>query len=202
MISDNYDNRDNDSEIIDMELYNKDTRNLLILERDLYDIMNTDNKKNDINTAFRYIKNNKLSELKKLLLKNKNIINMKYKNTYLIHEACRLGQTEIASLLLFMSSKCNIIDGNGKMAQHYAINSEETLLIDILAIFGNGMNVKDNEGNTPLHYATKKNSIKMIKTLMIYKANPHIKNNNNKKPIHFTNNNNIRNMLISYEKEY
>lgn len=179
-VTNTYDNSDNESdELIDMVEYNKDTRYLLLTEDTVNDIINNKNaydfQHKYLADAFRYLRANKISEFRKIVGSNRFIINTKYGKTFLIHEACRLGNPDFVSILLFLGSVCNVLDDNGMMAQHYAVKSKSTVIVDILSLFGNSMNVQDTMGNTPFYYAFNDKNEEMIQTLMIYKADPLIK---------------------------
>lgn len=162
-------------ELIDMYDYTRDTRNLILSDSVVCDILNELNqehtKMQNISIAFKYLRLLKLAEFRKLVNDNKSIINIKFENTYLIHEACRLGNPEYVALLLFLGAKCSILDDNGYMAQHYAVMAKSTVIIDILALFGNNMNVKDKNGNTPLYYSLMTRDTSITKLLMTYKSN-------------------------------
>jgi ankyrin repeat protein len=172
-------NNDDSSEEIDMTNYNKDMRQMIISEKNFCDIISNNVKSNSklklLSNAFRYMRVNKFTEFRKIICKNKSIINNKYNKTFLIHEACKKGDPDYIALLLFLGAKCSIIDDHGMMAQHYAVKSGSIIAIDILSLFGNSMNVKDKKENTPMYYAIMNKNEEMIKTLMIYKADPTIK---------------------------
>lgn len=180
--SDNDVSSDSDSslELIDMTTYNRDTTDLILSDKDMYDIVNGKSKctlqQKYLSDAFRFIRSNKLLDFRKVISGHIFIINSKYNKTFLIHEACRLGNPEFVSLLLFLGARCNMLDDNGLMAQHYAVKSKQTVIVDIISLFGNSMNVKDIKGNTPLHYATKIRDEYMVRTLMVYKADPNVEN--------------------------
>lgn len=162
-------------ELIDTCEYTKDTRELIISAEAVEDIVMNKNeydlKHKNLIDAFRYLRTNKLSEFRKLFGTDRSMINTKYDKTYLLHEACRIGNPDFVSILLFLGGNCNILDDNGMMAQHYAVKSKSTVIIDILSLFGNNMNVCDARGNTPFYYACLDKNEEMINTLMLYKAN-------------------------------
>jgi len=171
-------NNNNNTENIDMKVYNKDTTNLLLSDEDLKDILNVNvNTNNYIILAFKYLENNNIKKFRKLISQHKYIVNRKYNGTYLIHKACSIGNSEIVSFLMFTGVICNNLDDTGMMAQHHSIHSNETIIIDILALFGNDINVQDINGNTPLHHAIELNNKKMIEMLLEYKTDVNIKNN-------------------------
>lgn len=167
-------------EQIDTSEYTKDTRNLILTDEIVLDIISNKSSYNfqqkHIFDAFRFLKNNKLTEFRKLITDHKNLINIKHNKTYLLHEACKLGVSDFVSLLLFLGAKSSIHDDHGLMAQHYAAKSDNCVIIDILALFGNNMNVLDMIGNTPLHFAIINRNYDIIKALMSYKADPYIVN--------------------------
>lgn len=167
-----------DDEPIDTLLYNKNTVNMIITEKDMdnVNISKVTNAKICIQNAFRHIRNNDIFEFRKLINNNKSIVNMKCKNTYLIHESCKRGLTEFVKILLFSGAHCDAPDSYNKYPQHYAIESKCCMLIDIMFLFGHSMNVQDSNGDTPFHYAVKMNNLEMITALMIYRATPTIKN--------------------------
>jgi ankyrin repeat protein len=170
-------------ELIDPEFI-IDTKTLIISESSFNEIKNNnycvDIIQKNLMDAFRYLRTKKSSEFRKLVTSNKNIINQKYDKTFLIHEACKIGNSDYVSLLLLLGSKCNLIDDHGFMAQHYAVNSKNILIVDILYTFGHSFNLKDKNGNTPFHHAVINNDIDMAKTLITYKTDPTILNNHNK----------------------
>ena len=127
-------------EIIDIDMYTKDARTLILSEQTMQDIINNEPtlivKQKYLVDAFQFLRADKLFEFRKLVCQHKNIINYKYDKTYLIHEACRLGNPDFVSLLLFLGAKCNLVDDHGFVAQQYAITTSHTLIIDILGLFG------------------------------------------------------------------
>jgi len=197
-----------DDEPIDMYDYTRDTRDLILSDRVMIDILNETLSGNahvrHLSDAFRYLKLNKLVEFRRTVSKNRPIINIKFRKTFLLHEACRLGNPECVSLLLFLGGVCSVMDDNGYMAQHYATMSKSTVIIDILALFSNSMNVRDAKGNTPFYYALAAKDEEMLKTLMTYKANPFtpdIESSTVDAFIH-DNNTNISNMLAKYIMDF
>lgn len=166
-------------EIIDTTEYTKDTRDFIITD-DAVDLIMADrvngSSQKDIGDAFRFLRSNNLVEFRKIIGRNRFIVNNKHNKTFLVHEACRLGNVEFVSLLLFLGAQCTIMDDNGFMAQHYAVKSKSTVVVDILFLFGFNMNVRDSKGNSPFYYALMDENVEMINVLMIYKADPMIKN--------------------------
>jgi ankyrin repeat protein len=151
---------------------NDEIRDMMITEETIQDIMNEIAIKNYLADAFKFLRSKNMSEFRKIVSFDRDIINKKYNNTYLIHEACKIGDPDYVSLLLLLGAKCDIIDEYGMMAQHYAVKYKSIVIVDILSLFGNSMNVFDSNGNMPLYYAIKNNDEDMIKILMIYKADP------------------------------
>jgi len=176
-------NNNLDDELIDQEFI-IDTKILIISESSFNEIKNNnyciDIVQKNLMNAFHYLKTQKTIDFRKIVTNNKNIINQKYNKTFLIHEACKIGNSDYVSLLLLLGSKCNLIDDYGFMAQHYAVNSKNILVVDILYTFGHSFNLKDKNGNTPFHHAIMNDDINMVKTLITYKTDPTILNNNNK----------------------
>jgi len=132
-------------------------------------------------------------------------INTMRDGTYLLHEACRTGQDEIAIFLLFSDANCFIADRRENYPQHYAAQSNKPVLIDILCVFGVDINLTDSDNNTPLHYAAmsnQPNAPKILKILEEYHADPRIKNSKNKTPIDLCEHNKMRKMLEAYASTY
>lgn len=168
-------------EPIDMDLYTKDTRDTILTEDVVKDIIfniNQNAMHRDVSNAFRYIRDRDLYMFRTLVSSNTSIVNTKYNNTYLIHEACRLGDLDFVAFLLSHGARCNIIDDNGFMAQHYAVRSKSIFVVDLLVLFGNSMNVVDRYGNTPIYYAVIDGDHEMVKLLTVYKADPMLKDIN------------------------
>lgn len=162
--------RNDELELIDVN-YTCDTRNLIISEIGLNDILNNrspDIKRRNLIKAFKYLRDKNVIEFCRTVNDNRSIINIKYDSTYLIHEACRLGEPECVSILLLMSVSCDSFDDNGLMPQHYAVKSKSTLVVDILSLFGISMNVKDKNNNMPIHYAIINNDVEMVHILIKY----------------------------------
>ena len=157
-----------------------------------------------IDDAYRLMRSKNITEFRKLINNfNKNMINQKHKRTFLIHEACRLGDPDFVSIMLFLGANCSIKDDFGYMAQHYSVKSKITIIVDILALFGNDMNVKDVDGNTPLHHGVTQQNEDIIKTLMTYNVDPNIRNNQNELPIdRCLFNKHLINLMNRYTKEY
>lgn len=132
-------------------------------------------------------------------------INTMCDGTYLLHEACRTGQDEIAIFLLFSDANCFIADRREMYPQHYAAQSNKPVLIDILCVFGVDINTVDSNNNTPLHYAAmsdQPNAPKILKILEEYHADPRIKNSKNKTPIDLCKSTKMRKMLEAYALTY
>lgn len=172
------DGMDSDDELIDMLEYNKDNRDLILTQEIVDDIINNKSKYNIqrkyLADAFKYLRNNKLSEFRKVVGENSSIINDKYDKTFLIHEACKIGNHEFVLILLFLGAVCDTLDDHGMTAQHHAVaislknSTNPSLIIDILFLFGNSMNVKDVDGMTPLQYAILEENEEIINALVIY----------------------------------
>lgn len=147
-------------EFIDTQKYTIDVRELILSDQTMCEIMrsysNTKSQKILLTAAFKSLRTNNMLEFRRIICEQKDIVNTKYEGTYLIHEACRLGNADFVCLLLFLGAKCNIMDDKGLMAQHYAIIGRDPMCVDILFLFGNHMDVKDMYGNTPYEYMTKK----------------------------------------------
>ena len=64
---------------------------------------------------------NKLSDFWIVVSANRFMINTKYNKTFLIHEACKLGNPDFVSILLFLGSVCDVLDDHGMVVHHYAV---------------------------------------------------------------------------------
>ena len=124
--------------------------------------------------AFNLIKQKEITKFRKLITKNKNIIDKKYNGTFLIHESCIKAVPECTALLLFLGAKCSVLNCNGMTAQHCAVLSGSTIMIDILSLFGHSMNILDANKKTPFEYAINSSDNEMIRALMVYKECPFI----------------------------
>lgn len=168
-----------EDEMIDMDNYTRDTRNMILTDETVQSIINDTSKggihQKNLMDAFKALKTSKFGDFRKIVSDDRSIINMKHDKTYLIHEACRLGNPECVSLLMFLGARCSVLDDRGMMAQHYAVQSRSTVVIDILSLFGNSMNVNDKDGNTPFYCALQNNDKTMIRSLMTYKVDPIMK---------------------------
>jgi ankyrin repeat protein len=168
---------DDDNVQIDPE-YTRDTSNMIISDEAHMAIM-----RGDIGSgidvciladAFNLLKQRDIGKFRKLITKNKDIINDKHLGTFLIHESCQRGLPECAALLLFLGAKCSVLNDKGLSAQHCAVLSGSTVLIDILSLFGHSMNIIGVDKKTPFQYAIDSKNQEMIKTMMIYKSDPFI----------------------------
>lgn len=161
---------DDELELIDMKNYTRDTRDLIISEFDMNKIVNKINTNYSYHLidAFKCLRDKNTIKFCKIINNNRQIIDIKYDKTYLLHEACRLGQQECVSILLLMGAKCDMFDDNGMMPQHYAAKSGCTLIVDILILFGNSMNIKDKNNNMPIYYATLNQDTDMMRLLFNY----------------------------------
>lgn len=159
-------------ELIDMN-YSCDTRNLIMTEIGMNDILN--NRSPDIIGAFKCLRDKNVAEFCRIVTNNRSIIDDKHDSTYLIHEACRLGEPECVSILLLMGASCDTFDDNGLLPQHHAVKSGITLVIDLLTLFGKSMNVRDKNNNVPIYYAIMNNDIDMVRILINYTSDTLIK---------------------------
>ncbi len=146
-------------ELIDTYRYTRDLRELVISDQTMCDIVKSyssvKSQKILLNMAFKSLRTNNMMEFRRIICEQKDVVNIKHDGTYLIHEACRLGNADFVCLLLFLGAKCDTMDDKGLMAQHYAVISNDPMCIDILFLFGNHMDVKDMYGNSPYEYVTK-----------------------------------------------
>lgn len=207
---------------LELDTLEQDTSELIEIE-DSYKILNDEDLKSILESAkttkdnilkylFNCVKFGKSEEFRRYIKKQKDkgytdteinkIINTSYKNTYILHYACKKGRDKIVTFLLFLSAKCFTADNIGLFPQHYAAQSNNPELIDILCVFGIDLNMRDRYGNTPLHYAVVTNSCNSAKILMKYRVNPHIKNNKGQKAIEITNKNNTYGLLLKYMKKF
>lgn len=144
-----------DDEFVDT----RDSRELILSDQTMTEIIKSyssiKSQKLLLTMAFKSLRSNNMMEFRRIICEQKDIVNIKHDGTYLIHEACRLGNADFVCLLLFLGAKCNIMDDKGLMAQHHAVIGHDPMCIDILFLFGNHMDVKDMHGNTPYEYVTK-----------------------------------------------
>ncbi len=220
-------------DLIDTYYYNKNTHDLILSEEDMEDIVtnnkikfnsddhdlahinktivNYNHQQACLSILFQKIKENDITEFRKLIIDNTSIINVKFNRTFMFHEVLRLGKLDFASFLLFMDAKYDTLDDFGLMAPHYAIISGKAVLVDLLAMFAIDFNCQDQNGSTPLHHAiiilcspfnkaNKEPYVEIIKSLLSYKVNANIKNNSNRSPIDYCTDNEIKQMLINYIK--
>ena len=191
-----------DEELIEIDRYEYDSRKMILTESDRLDIMKsgTTSLTNEqrLSRLFNYIRTQESREFRNLLSEDKSVINMKFNNTYLLHEACRKGAIDVVTFLLFSDADCHIRDENGHYPQHAAAQSNCPILIDILNVFGHDMNVKDSDGNTPLHHAVVNEDAHIIHMLMNLEA-PMSKNNEGFTPIDICQSREIIETLLKYQ---
>lgn len=166
---------DDEDEQIDTTNYTIDIINMIISDNVFKKCEDSENNVHILADAFDSLKNGNFTMFKKIMNKNKNLVNKKYSGSYLIHDACSLGNPEYVALLLFLGANCSILNDKGMTAQHCAVTSGLPVIIDILALFGHSMNITDKNGITPFYYALKSKNEDMIRILMLYKSDPYIK---------------------------
>lgn len=200
----NEENKENEDEVIETVQFLSNSKKILT-EADRIDIIrrgaNSLTNLERQTRLFNLIRADNSYEFKKLLEFdiNKDIINVIYKKTYLLHEACRRGMADIVTFLLFLNADCNLRDNNGMYPQHNAALSNCAILIDILSVFGNDFNVKDKRGNTPLHLAVMKKERSIINILLSLNVRI-LKNKEGKTPIDVCEDPVILNMLKNHIK--
>lgn len=192
-------------ELIEIDRYEYNSAKMELSEEDKEDILRTGNgfltETERLSKLFAYIRTDREYEFRKVLSEDRSVINTVHNKTYLIHEACRKGASEIVTFLLFSDARCNVKDEFGLMPQHYAVRSNSPNILDILSVFGHDLNVKDNDQNTPLHHAVMlKNSI-MIHMLLHYRIDPFAKNNDKKTAIDLAADAETRQVLQSYASQ-
>lgn len=143
-----------------------------------------------LSKAIKYMYNDELEKFKNVLEKNIGVINIMNDNgVYLIHLACYNKKHEFISFLLLMKADPDKKDHLGKLAQHYAVMSQDSHTIDLLVLYGVNFNVVDLDGDTPLHYAVSNNDADLVSTLINHDVDPLIKNNKNLFPVDYSVNN-------------
>jgi len=180
-------------EYIDMHKYTRDIRDMVLSDQTMNDIIGSysnsqamKSQKISLSLAFKSLRANDMTEFRRIVCEQKDIINTKHSGTYLIHEACHLGNADFVCLLLFLGAKCNLMDDKGLMAQHYAVIGNDPMCVDILFLFGNHMDVQDIHGKTPYEYV-KNND-------MIDDKNVKFKNN-------FLSTDDLQNIIDQYDPE-
>lgn len=112
------------------------------------------------------VKNNNISEVKKLIQAGANV-NAKYDNsdTVLI-EATRNGNIEIVRLLLKYGADVNIQNKYGNTALTYASGSGHIDIVRLLLEHGANVNTKSKYNLTPLIMATRNGHTEIVKLLL------------------------------------
>lgn len=177
---------DSEDELIEIDPYEYDVAKMELSDEDRNDILRTGNgfltEAERLSKLFAYIRTDRAYEFRKVLSEDRSVINTVHSKTYLLHEACRKGASEIVTFLLFSDARCNIKDGYGLMPQHYAVRSKSPTVLDILSVFGHDLNVRDSKQNTPLHHAVILKNRIMIHMLINYKVDPFAENNKKQQP--------------------
>ena len=189
-------------ELIEIDRFLYDSRKMILSDADLLDIIHSGDgfltEEARLSRLFNYIRTDRPHDFRKTLSDDKSIINQMFRETYLLHEACRRGAIDIVTFLLFSDAECHISDLNGMYPQHCAAQSQSPILIDILSVFGHDLNIQDSHGNTPLHYAALNSDKSIVHMLINYKVKI-LKNNEGLTPIDICDDPAIKSTLTEYQ---
>jgi ankyrin repeat protein len=197
-----YNTHDDNDEEIEIDKFEYSAKKMILSESDKEDILRSGKgfmtEVERLSRLFAYIRTCNAYEFRKVLSEDRSVINSTHNKTYLIHEACKRGATDIVTFLLFSNADCHMADGYGLLPQHYSVVSNAPVIIDILSVFGHDLNVIDDHGNTPLHHAVKCENKIMIHMLLNYKVDSTIKNVNGKTAFDLSDNSVISIVLKDY----
>ena len=139
-------------------------------------------------TAFEYIQEGNLEQLKKIKLD----VTAKTKDDYtLLHLAAECNKFDIVEFLLTQGADINAQNKEGNTPLHLAITQKNHNLIDYLLAHGADINAQNKEGETPLHLAIRftkwlnsSDDIDIMNTLIHQNADINVQNNNGNTPLH------------------
>ncbi|EGD79593.1 hypothetical protein PTSG_10439 [Salpingoeca rosetta] len=100
-----------------------------------------------------------------------------------IVEACSLGYSEIAEMLLNAEPETNISDAEGRTPLHIASMKGHDRIVSLLLKKGVPVDEKDNKGLTPLHYAASAGNQDVMHALIAHQADTEHKDLNGNTPL-------------------
>ena len=104
----------------------------------------------------------RLKEPLELLLKAGADVNLKARNTTVLHQAVRVSRASIVRQLLTAHADVNAVDEEGKTPLHLAAKLIWATLRKILIDAGANVNAIDNAGRQPLHCTSNMNFIQLL----------------------------------------
>jgi len=121
--------------------------------------------------------------LVRLALKNFELTQEELKGSYgfdkktVLHIVCRMGDAEIAKLLIEKGADVNAKDQDDKTPLHSASENGHLKVVDLLIKEGADVNVENKVlGETPLNFAVNKGHLDIAKLLIENKADVNVKN--------------------------
>ena len=100
-----------------------------------------------------------------------------------LHHAVHHGQDEIVELLLRLRASVNVLNGQGRLVLHMAIDLEKIEILELL-LPAVDINVKSGYGQTPLQDAVWSEQEKMVQLFIEYHADLNIQDNFGRTALH------------------
>lgn len=120
--------------------------------------------------VFEVARNGTLEEMKILVAKNSDTINVVDKMSFSpLILACYRGNTEVAAYLIDQVKDIDYASSEGTALSALCMNYNKDLVVQILEK-GADANYEDSHGYTPLKYAVMKGNIELAKILLTYGA--------------------------------
>ena len=149
-------------------------------------------------TSFDVARKGKLSDIKLIFEKDKNIVNaIDEKGSSMLILACYRGNHEVAQFLIDNGASLNYVSNNGTALMACVVKNESELVDELLNKKTN-LDLTDANGVTALMYAVQLKNIQMVKKLINSGANATLKCKQNKTAFEyavFSNNEEIINLL-------
>ena len=151
------------------------------------------------NKIFKLIQKKNISQLKKLIIDNKNYnFNISNNNITLIEYIVNYSYYGILKILLEKNSRIDITDNDGRCLLYTPIKLNDLNTLELLLKYNQKnigidiTNIKDKNGKYPIHYCIEFNNLSALKLLIKYNVNIQSIDNNKNNVLH----------LAGYNKNY
>jgi ankyrin repeat protein len=144
---------------------------------------------------FDSIKQGNLTKAKALIKADPTLTAVKDKSDMTpLHYAARLGNRDLAELLIFNTANINAKDKSGATPLHLAALNTTKVMSGYLLTHGADVNAKDNGDWTPLQLAAANGHMDTVELLLAHGADINTKNKHGMTPLIVAENNGYENM--------